>query len=299
MRFHELLDTLRVAYRQRDFARCDSLLDEFIEKAQGDELAEALGRKADIIVESNSRRGAEGLVLVDEALTHAGDPQLAIRLLTAGLALCYVMGDCEKAMRFETLSHHLLQQLPDDSPARSSQFRLHGNLGLIAALRGEHATSYWHFLQAVFGLNTYGSDDDSDIRCWLFWAYRRVAETCITMNRQPEAEEALAKAQACILSDTMLAGWKLTQVHLVSQSGRPEEATALLENITPNDSWTPDLHVEYHLLAGLVAQSSGDLRGFHTHVSRAHDKAVEQRLDYWLCKIQRVQRTPVGLGAAK
>lgn len=298
MTFQELQHALRAAYRQRDFAQCDSLLDEFIASAEGDELAEALGSKADIIASANIRRGAEGIALVHEGLVHARDPQLNIRLLTAGLNLCYLTGDVDKAMRFETLSHHLLQQLPDDSPARASQFRLHTNLGLIATLRGEYAAAYWHFLQSVVGLNTYGGDDDSDVRCWLFWAHRRVAEICITMHRQPEAEEALIKAQACITTPHMQTNWELTRIHLLIESDRPAEAELLLAQISPDTSWTADMVVEYHFLRGLAAHSCGDLRTFHAHVSMAHHRAVEHRLDNWLCKIQRVQRTPIRLGAA-
>lgn len=296
MNYKQLESEVISAYRQQDYSLCFSLLDDFIEQAEALDLGEALCLKASVIVIADPRRAPEGLSLTEEALLYmSGNPDKEMSLLVTALGLCFKLGDVEKAKRYELLAHRLLQQYPGNPTVVKREFRLHSNLGLIARLRGEHASAYWHCVQGVNCLLAHGSDDESDVRCWLLNLYINMIDACLDMRRLPEAEDCLLKAKDCVLNGRDLVRWTIAKVRVLQCTDRSLEAGGLLDTLPPLNStaWSPTLVVQYHLLRALIAQDRGELRRFHHHVVIAQRLAVEHSLDYLVCEVQRVQRMPL------
>lgn len=290
------------AFRLDQYDQCFSLLDAFLETAAGADLAWALSLRAELILMCDKKRAAEGLLLIDEALEYLDQcPGEAMAAVIIALGLCWAMGDVEKARKYEAQGHRLLQHHPDNILVRSKRFRLHLNLGLIAQLRGELAAAYWHFMQAVSCLQEWGSDNGSDLKCWLFRMYERMIEVCLRMNRFPEAEDYLEKARQNITEPPEDSRWTLQYANFLRCTRRNGEALAALEGLAPfnSDCWTPALIAQYHLLRAMIAHDDGDVRTFHRHLSLAQRKAVEHSLDFMVCEIQRVQRSPIYQGVAR
>jgi hypothetical protein len=151
------------------------------------------------------RRATEGLALVEEALPVVqDDPGTTLHTLVTALALCFTVGDIWRAGVYESLVRRLLAAHGDHPQVRTSLYRLHLNLGILASFRAEHPAAYWHFTQGITRLLSAGTDDGTTGQWWLFWLYLRSAMTCLSMGRLPEAEEALKHAEAFAVTPTQL-----------------------------------------------------------------------------------------------
>lgn len=302
MTFSELKIAIVDAFRRKDYDQAFSLLDRFIDSASSDQLASALSLKAELIMRADPRRSPEGLLLVDEAIKHhQGAPGGTMGLLVNALGLCVMMGDVEKARRYEAMGHRLLQEFPDDQIVQAKQFRLHFNLGFIAQMRSDLASAYWHFMQAVASLAEHGTDDDCDIRSYFFRIYESMIEVCLEMGRGPEAEDNLQKARDNVTSQNESRRWAMARARVLLFVRRPKEAEEVLTELRFQDSsdWPPAETSRYYLLLALVAEENGDLRSYHSHLSHARRVALENSLDYMVCEIQRIQRTPFTQGVAR
>jgi tetratricopeptide (TPR) repeat protein len=300
--YEELLHVVQIALQQRDYDACLSLLDSFLEEAEGADRVRALLAKSNVIYCVQPAWAAQGLALVDEALEQAqGNSQLVMWALGDALALCFVLGDVDKARRYEVSSHRLLQEHGSDSVIKVGRYRLHINMGLIAALRGEHPTAYWQFVQALSSLPQSDSEDQSVYARWAILINLYIANTCLEMGRIPESWEALDKAKALLSTENEKVQWTVLSAKILRQTGRPPEAQVALKSLPPDRTqfWNADNQARYHLVQALVAQDLGDLRQFHRHLALAHDIAVDNSLEYLLCEIQRTQRAPISLGVVR
>lgn len=295
MDYQELQSAVFDAYRRRDFPVCFSLLDAFSDTAQGEELGLALGLKAAIISVTDYRRVAEGFTLVDKALEQLQqNPSQTISTLVTALLLCYSAGDVERARGYETLCNQVLMKHGEVSTFQGLLFRLHLNLGLIATVRGEHASAYWHFVQGTVLVKTYGNLESANDRPFLFWLYWNTAQACIRMARMPEAAEALQHAEPLISTEQQRVHWVVGWSEVYRCSSRIDEAISMLERVgdRPSPDWDAESRVRFRLAKALAAQEAGDLRTYHEMVSEALRDAIENSLDMLLPEIQRIQRAP-------
>lgn len=302
MTYEQLNIALVAALRQGDHARCLEMLDQFIETAQGLELGHALSSKAGYLMIHDERRSVEGLNLLDDALAVAlGSPTLQMNCIIRGLGLCYNIGDTERAKRYEQLAHELLRDPSEDVAIHSLHPSLYFNLAQIAWLRQELAQAYWHLVQATKSVASVQQISPDEQRRTLFRYYIRTAEICLEMNRTPESEDALVKANACITSPDEEYEWRLVRASYLLAANQLAGARQLLDDFSAigQADLSPYHKVSYHLVSSLVAQGSGDVREFHFHLARAQDHALDHHLDHMLARIQRVMRTPVRLEAAK
>lgn len=293
MDYREMQGAVMDAYRRHDYDRCFSILDEFIEAAGGEELGKALSLKASAIHQIDKRRSPEALVLAEEALhLLREDHGELLRTVVSALGVCYIMGDVERAATYAFLGYRLLQDHGDDPGVRASQFRLYLNLGLISKLRGDYPTAYWHFVQGTHSLLSGGSDDDSDIRNWLFWLNLHTSNACLYMGREPEAREALDRANEYAATEEQRLRVTIAQAELLQHWGRAREAADLMDSLDVDSAaaWSPGARCKYFLVRALAAQYLNDLRGFHQFLSSAHNVALQHSLDFLLCDIQRAQR---------
>jgi hypothetical protein len=290
------------AYRQvEDPTQVLAIMDQFIETAQGSELGQALCLKASFLMHHDQRRCAEGLGLVEEALAVAeGDPGLQMKCVVDGLGLCYIMSDPLRAKRYELLGHKLLRDHSADPTVLLMAHRMFANLAHIATLRQEPTQAYWHLVQGTQVLLALPGDDPA-ITSARFRFYLLTAEVCMEMGRSPEAGDALAKAKAYALSSMDAISWQIYWAAYQQSINRPNDAVEVLEPLSTQDEleWRPSVRVIFHLTQGQVAEALGDLRKFHAHLTKAQDIAVTHALDFMLCRIQRVMRTPARLEAAK
>lgn len=299
MDFKELRSAVMGAYRRRQYAVCFDLVDRFIDGAGGHELASALSLKASLILKTDHRRAAEGVTLVDEALMYAGqDPHITMNCLTNALGLCCLMGDVTRVEQYQIIWNNLLLEHANDPDVQAGQFRMHWNMGLIAKLRGEHATAYWRFVQAVQCLKTYGSEEGSNQTRLLFCLLILVADMCLHMHRWPEAEESLAEAKALVHSTIDRIEYAIARAKWLRYARRYAEADMCLHSLpsTATPDWTAETRAQYHLEAALLAAEQGDIRSHHHHLSVAQQEAEGSSLEYILSDIQRAQRMPVSLG---
>lgn len=293
MDYRDLEGAVIDAYRREDYALCFSLLDQFSETSDAQDRASAISLKASLISRVDHRRAAEGLTLIEESLPLLqDDPQATLRTLVTALWLCYAIGDIARATTYETLGHHLLRKHGHAPHVRRSQHRLHLNLGMLASVRGEHATAYWHFVQGTTSVLTAGPDDGSDGKAWLFSLYLRTARTCLLMGRLPEAEEALQQAERCAVTAPERLRWLVERAELLRQRGRPDEAAAGLAAIEypPPEAVDAETRTRCLIVRALVAKDSDDLRGFHRHLAGAREEAAANSLDFLLSDIQRIAR---------
>lgn len=301
MNYRQLESEVISAYRQRDKTVCFSLLDSFITSATGKDLGLALCLRAEMIMFLEKKRAAEGILLVDEALSHLDEhPAERMMVIISALGLCWTMGDVERARNYELLGHQILRDFASDPGILAKQFRLHLNLGLLAKLRGELAAAYWHFMQGVGCISSRGADDGRD-QCWLFNLYEQMIAVCLSMNRIPEAQDYVDRAKECITSPVDSVRWNLALAQVLRHTGRVMEAQDVLATLPPEsaDGWTPTSIALSHLVRALLYQDEGNIRGFHHHLFLAQKEAVSHHLDYLVCEIQRVQRAPLTQGVAK
>lgn len=300
MTYEQLTIAIHDALRQGEPARCLVLLDQFIQTAHGVDLGRALSDKAGYLMVHDEARSVEALSLIDDALAFAADsPDLQMTCVIRGLGLCYNTGDTERARRYESSGHELLQRYPDNANLASLRPLFYTNLAVIATLRQEPAQAYWHLVQATKWLH--GEEESSQTRSRLFRTYFRTADVSLDMNRPPEAEDALNKALLYATTPDDQFACRLVKARYLLCSNQPVAARQLLSEVS--DLALADAHPHYrvvfHLTSSHVAQALGDVRGFHFHLARAQDQALDHRLDHLLARIQRVMRTPARLEAAK
>lgn len=299
MNYSELRDAVYSAYRQCDYDLCFSLLDEFIEGSSGTDRGKALCLKASVILWRNDRRAPEGLYLVDEALDCCkADPGESMRSVINALALCYVLGDVHKAHKYEALGTRLLQTHGTDLTVSEYRYRLHGNLGKIASLRGEHASAYWHGMQALAYLRELGICEGLDRQCVYVAFSLDVVDAALKLGRVPEAEETLAGAQPFATTPTCIASWTIQRAKIWRYTGRNAEAETVLAQLDPGTlhKSPPAEQSRFHLITAQLAQDRGDWPTYHQHLAQAQRLAVDHPLEYVLSEIQRVQRTPLNMG---
>lgn len=296
MTIEELHSAVLEAFERRDTTTCLQLLESFLETAAGEDRGRALGLKANVIL-CEPRRAPEGLALVDEALSLlTGNPDRRFRTLITALGLCGTMGDVDKASRYEAAALQMLQDFAHERSVKENQFRLYINLGLLANLRLQYPTGYWHLVQASAYVMHADLPEES-INQWRVFILLHIADTCILMGRGPEAAEALDKARPLIANEREQVRWTIRRSRTLRYLKRSPEALAALESLrSPDSAWLPDDRARYHLERGLVAQDLGDLRGFHSHLAMAHQEAETHSLEFLLCEIQRAQREPIIAG---
>lgn len=291
----ELYSAVIDAHRRREYARCFALLEELIASASGEELGKALSLKAGTIALADVKRATEGLALVDDALQHlAANPGESLLAVTSGLSLCYALGDVERARKYEAVGLRLLQENAEDPVVRGNQFRLFLNLGALALAQHDYATAYWHFVQGTSSLISQ-TEAAPDLSGWHFWLYLHTATTCLYMNRTPEAEDALNKAEPWVMSDRGKARLTIGRADLLRHRRHFDEALSLLQGLREDGAnpWDAEVKVLSYMTRSLVARDQGNLRDFHKHLALAQYEAAENHLDYLLSDIQRIQRTPM------
>lgn len=301
MNFEQLHAAVIDAHRQGHSARCTELMDQFIHTARGVELGHALCLKAAYLLHFDTRRCSEGLNLIEEALAlGSDDPVLLMNCATDGLGLCYICGDTERARRYEHLAFGLLKQHADDPTVNFRGYRLYGNLAHIASLRQEHTQAYWNLVQGTQSLLA-TPEESEEKRCALLGFYLRTAEVCVDMGRTPEAGDALHKARAYVSPGVDEADWRIRQGEYLLATAQLETAAESLDDLLKSveANWRPNIVVRLHLIRSLVAQAQGDVRTFHHHLAQAQLGAVKHALDYLLCRIQRMFRTPIRMEAVR
>ncbi|MDF2630312.1 MAG: hypothetical protein K0R39_4143 [Symbiobacteriaceae bacterium] len=300
MNYEQLQLAVMDAYRQ-DPAQCIALMDQFIDTAQGSDLGHALCLKASFLMRHDQLRCAEGLGLVEDALTVAeGHPGLLMKCVVDGLGLCYTMGDPHRARRYDLLGHQILKEHGADPAVQLMTYRMYLNLAHIATLRQEPTQAYWHLVQGTQALLSL-DEETPGAKSFRFLFYLRTAEICIEMGRNPEAEDALAKAKGCVSSTADDLTWQIYWATYLQANHHQDSAAELLDELADAvlADRRPSVQVVFHLTSSLVAQTRGEVRKFHHHLAKAQDIAVTYALDFMLCRIQRVMRTPVRLEAAK
>ncbi|HYF92602.1 MAG TPA: hypothetical protein VD969_10145 [Symbiobacteriaceae bacterium] len=302
MNYEQLRIAVMDAHRQGDQSRCLELMDGFIRTAQGSELGYALRLKASFLMLTDSRRSMEGLSLIEEALSlDLDDPVLQMMCIIDGLGLCYHSGDVQRSARYDALGHRLLNQCTDNPNVNGISFYFYFNLAHIASLKQEHAQAYWHLIQGTRAVLASPAGDSDEVRCMLFKANLRTAEVCLQLNRTPEANDALTKAQPFIASEPDELSWRISRADYLLATNQPDQAAHLLDDMPAPTIPTvsPTTVVRFHLTRGLTAQAQGDLRAFHHHLATAQGCAVDHFLDHLLSRIQRVMRTPTRLEAIR
>ncbi|HYF91754.1 MAG TPA: hypothetical protein VD969_05880 [Symbiobacteriaceae bacterium] len=294
MDFTELLQAVSRAFQQRDYAQFKALTDQFMSGAQGDDYCMALCLQVDWFMLNDLRHAAQGFVLVNEALQQASSPATRLNVLTSALGLCYMCSDVERARPYEEDACRLLWEHAGDPAVRARRHRLQLNLGQITSLRGDHATAYWHFAQAV---NSLAGPDVSEAERQRVESPIQVsvAIACLRVRRYYEAQEALDMAEQSATKELhrLVAGvWRM---ELLRQLGRLGEAQQIVTAIEAGvrDCDDPGLRGRYYLHAALAAQDSGELPRFHQLLAVAHSEAMENHHDYLLSEIQRYQRSPL------
>lgn len=299
MTYLELRSAVINAYRQRDYALCFALLDNFIEGSNGTDRGKALCFKASVIMWHDRRRAPEGLFLVDEALDYCeDDPAEIMRNVINALGLCYTLGDVHKARKYEAVGTRLLQEHGSHPDVHLDKHKLHGNLGLLAGLRGEYASAFWHFMHALDQLKALGVQDDPELQCTFLSLSLDMVDAALHLGRVPEAEEALASAKPFLTTDDRKVWWTAIRAKVLRSVGRIGEAADAVGKLDPDTIWrcSPAEQVHYYVMRGLIAQDEGDWPSYHRNLATAHSIAVENSLEYILCEIQRIQRTPLKMG---
>lgn len=301
MNYEQLQLAVMDAYRHAENpTQVLGIIDKFIESAQGSELGQALCLKASFLMHHDQRRCAEGLGLVEEALSVAeSDPGLQMKCVIDGLGLCHIMSDPLRAKRYELLGHRLMREHGANPSVLPMAHRMYANLAHIATLRQEPTQAYWHLVQGSQVLLTL--PDSPPVRSARFRFYMLTAEVCTEMGRRPEAEDALKEARGCIQSSLDEITWQVYWAEYLQSVNCQDDAAKLLDGLSDREAseCRPSVRVIFHLTRSLVAQARGEVRQFHTHLTKAQDIAVTHALDFMLCRIQRVMRTPVRLEAAK
>jgi hypothetical protein len=301
MSFRALMPAVHDAFQKRDYKHCLDLLDGFLNTATGEERIEALLAKSNIIYCVHPAQAVEGLALVNEARELARTPSTTLWCLSDALSLCHVMGDVDRARQYEVAAHRLLQEHGSDPVVSVHRFGLYINMGLIAMLRGEYPTAYWQFIQAQASLQQHPVQDLTIQRKSLLIVNLHIATVCLYMSRIPEAWEAMEKAEGMIASENEKVQWSVLRAKILRQTGRLQEATAALDCLSTDREalWNPTNRVNYRLVQALISHDSGNLKAFHHHLSMAQTIAVDHSLEFLLCEVQRVQRTPITLEVAR
>ncbi|HWH68792.1 MAG TPA: hypothetical protein VNT26_05370 [Candidatus Sulfotelmatobacter sp.] len=282
------------AFRQKDHTQFKALMDDFLATARGEDYCRALCLQADWLLYTDLRHAVQGFLLVDEALEHAKNPATKQGILTTGLGLCCVLNDLKRAERYEEEACRLLFEHATDPEVRANRHRLQLNLGQVAYLRGDDATAYWHLAQAAESLND-PAVPEAERKGFASPIQFNIATACLRVRRYYEAQEALDLALQTAINDAQRLRAKVWYAELLRQLGRIEEVQHALKSME-NDVATcsnPDVRSRYNLCAALTAQDLGDLPRFHELFAKARDEASEHQLDFLLCEIQRIQRSPI------
>lgn len=299
MNYTELRSAVIDAHRQRDYARCFSLLDSFIEESRGTDRGKALCFKASVILWIDPRRAPEGLFLVDEAMAYCeDDPAEEMRNVNNALGLCYTLGDVHKANKYEAVGTRLLQEHGMNPAVSAYRYKVHGNLGLLAGLRGEYASAFWHFMHALNQLRAEGLHNEPDLKCIYLYLSLDMVDVALHLGRVPEAEEALASSRPCASTEEEIVWWTAQRAKVWRYIGQIAEAEAALDGLDPEAiiRAAPAGQVRYHVIRALLFQDQGDWPHYHRHLALAQEIAVGNSLEYALSEIQRIQRTPLKMG---
>lgn len=295
MNFQELRQAVSAAIRQRDHAQFRALVDDFLATASGEDYALALCLQADGYLLLDPKNIAEGFVLLDEALPRLiRSPGARVQALTTALGLCFVSSDVERARLYEEDACRILLEYGTDPGVRSKGYRLQFNLGLVAYLRSDYATSYWYFAQAANSVT--GAFVPAEVRqSSESMIQLHTAMACLRVRRYFEAQEALDLAEQTAPGEQARIRVSIWRCELFRQLGLIDEASSLVASLEgPIKSCAdPDARGRYYWVAALVAQDSGDLPRFHRLLALAHAEAADHCYDYLLSEIQRLTRTPM------
>lgn len=301
MNFEQLQVAVKDAHRRDDQNQVLALMDQFLATAQGHERGHALCLKASYLSYKDHRRCAESLGLVEEALALSeGDPLLQMKCVVDGLHVCYNSNDPYRAKRYDLLGHTLVREYSADPFVRNMASRMYSNLALIAGMRHELTHAYWLLIQAEQMLLSL-PNDDRELKTMRLLLYLRIADVCIELGRSPEAEDALVKAKVEISSEGDEIQWLNFSALYLRSIHDYDGAAEVLDGVPEQKlaDRNPSIQVQFHLTSALVAQARGEIREFHDHLVKAQNTAVTHAVDFMLCRIQRVMRTPIRLEAAR
>jgi hypothetical protein len=291
--YQQLRNEVLSAFRGGDFPSGYSLLDQHVSTTHGDHLGQVLILKASMIASFDFKRIPEGLVLIDEALPLVRHDQGATaRALKTAMAMVYLSGDAERAGPYEESACRLLLEYGSQPEVRTERFGLQLNLGLVASVRGDHATAYWYLVQAA---NSISAPEVSEERrkTFEFHIQTNIALSCLRVRRYYEAQEALDQAEACGHEHPQRLRVPVYRSELFRKLGQPEAAKALLatvrDQIEPSDN--PDIQAWYYWIAALVAQDLSDLADYHRNLAKAQAIAANHHFDYLLGEMQRLNRS--------
>ena len=294
MDFVQLRPAVSKALWQKDQTQFMALIHEALATASGAEYGRILTLQANWFLYAETQNAAQGLVLVQEALPLVRkNPNALLDALVMALALCFCMGDPERAREFEDEACSLLLQQGLSDEVRSLRHRLYVNLGHVATLRSDYATAYWYFVQAANNLAD-PAVKESERRSFASAVQLDIATACLRVRRYYEALEALDLAEQATQRQLVhfhVATWR---AELLRQLGRLDEAFELLakEAATAEACESPRIQARYYWVAALVAHDLGDVPGFHLLFAKAQEIAATQRLDFLLSEIQRFHVPP-------
>jgi tetratricopeptide (TPR) repeat protein len=290
--YQQLRDEVLTAFRQGNLQQGYSLLDEGLATAQGECQGKILVLRASMISSFDLKLTAEGLALIDEALplVHRNLSEMAMALKVA-LALTYLSGDMDRALPYEEAACRLLLEHGSCPEVRAERYGLQLNMGLIASLRGDHATSYWYLVQAANSLSVPEVSDDRRQR-FEFQIQTQIAVACLRVRRYFEAQEALDQADACGRNHPQRLRAPIYRSELLRQLGQPAEAKAMLVAIRDEVGTlgNADIQAWYYWVSALVAQDLNELAEYHRNLAIAQQLAAEHHFDYLLGEIQRFNR---------
>lgn len=295
MEFTQFMQAVSEAFWHKDQARFKALIEPFLETARGEERGKALSVHASWILGVEPQNAAQGFVLIDDALPLVRqDPATLLNTLITALGLCYITCDVERARTYEDEACRLLLEQATVPEVRPYRHRLQLNLGQIAYQRGDFASAYWHFVQAINGLES-PATPESERRGFLSLIQVHVAMACLRVRRFYEAQEALDIAEESALTEVQKLRTRIWRAELLRQLGQHREATELLGSIkeTVDQCSNSEMRGRYFFVAALVAQDSGEVSRFHQYLSHARHEAAEHHHDMLLGEIQRFQRSPL------
>lgn len=295
MDYDQLRNMVWPYFTAGDFARGYSVLDDLLATDSGPALGQAMVLKASVIATFDLKRIPEGLALIDEALPLIKrHPGIYARALKIGLALAYFAGDTERAQPYEEAACGYLLEHGTDPEVRAERFGVQLNLGLVASLRGDHATAYWYLVQASNSLSA--PEVTEERRMWSeFSIQTSIALSCLRVRRYYEAQEALDLADACGQSHPQRLRAPVYRSELLRQLGQAEDARELLNKIRAEVEVldNPDIQAWYYWISALVAQDLGNLPEYHKNLAIAQETAATHHFDYLLGQIQRATRSSI------
>lgn len=295
MDYIQLRRAVSEAVWQKDYAKFTSLIHSALAATEGEDHGRVLNLQASWFVVVDVKQGAQGFVLIDEALPFLRkNPEALLGALNNALGLCYRLSDVERARIYEEEASSLLLEHGADPGVRARRHRLQLSLGQMAYLRSDFATAYWHFVQAANCVAD-SAVAPSDRHGFESLTHVHVAMACLRVRRYWEAQEALDLAEQSAHTDEQRLRALVWRGELLRQLGRLDEAQALLGPVTPEVATcdSPEVRGRYYVVSAQVAHDAGHLSEYHQFLSKAQTEAYENCHDYLLSEIQRFQRSPM------